>query len=436
MAVKIVRQPKKIALIGAPTSAGAHAPGPEKAPAALRAAGLVERLTAAGYEVADLGDIDVQLFQTDDDSPRARNIRPVLAALAALRTRVEMATKSGALPLILGGDCTIAIATTAGVRRYFRNVALVYVDRDADLNVPATTPSGRLDGMVVAHMIGRGAPELVRFWGEPPLVREPDIALFGLDRLDPPEREFLEDSPMLRYTAGDVAARGAGRLATTLAERMHGSSRDFVLHFDVDAIAGEDFSASDWSAPGGMRMSEVREALTIFASQKHLAAFEITEFNPDRDPDGAAARALVELIAGVLAARLAALAAAEPEPASEPAEPIEAKVEAEAPPVEVKPASPPPPPVVTSAADLSAAAAASRAAASKSGERSTTPAGIFYRPPAHPPAPAPGAAEGLAEKPAEEPAEEAAEAATEEVAGEPAAVSDPEIDAGERRPEE
>jgi arginase len=444
LAVKIVRQPKKIALIGAPTSAGAHTLGPEKAPAALRAAGLVERLSAAGYEVTDLGDIDAQLFQADDESPRARNIRPVLAALAALRTRVEMATKSGALPFILGGDCTIAIATTAGVRRYFRNVAMVYVDRDADLNVPATTPSGRLDGMVVAHMIGRGAPELVRFWGEPPLVREPDIALFGLDRLDPPEREFLEDSPMLRYTAGDIAARGAGRLAAQLAERMHGSSREFVLHFDVDVIASEDFSASDWSAPGGMRLGEVREALGIFASQKHLAAFEVTEFNPDRDPDGSAARALVEMIAGVLAQRLEVLAAAEQEPPPEAAERPEAKVELEAPPVEAKPASPPPPPVVTSPADLSAAAAASRSAASKSGERPTAPAGIFYRPPAHSAAPAPGAAEDLSEKPAEEPAEEGAEAASEEfaeagtgeVAEEPAAVSDPEADAGEPRPEE
>lgn len=436
MAVKIVRQPKKIALIGAPTSAGAHGPGPEKAPAALRAAGLAERLAAVGYEVTDLGDTDVQLFQADEDSPRARNLRPVLAVLAALRTRVEMAAKSGALPLVLGGDCTVAIATAAGVRRYFRNVAMIWMDRDADLNVPATTPSGRLDGMVVAHMIGRGAPELVRFWGEPPLVREPDFALFGLDRLDPPEREFLEDSPMLRYTAGDIAARGAGRLATTLAERMHGSSRDFILHFDVDVIAAEDFSASDWSAPGGMRLGEVREALTIFARQKGLAAFEISEFNPDRDPDGAAARALVELIAGVLAERLACLSAAEPEPQPAPAEPPEARAQAEAPPVETRPASPPPPPVVTSPADLSAAAAASRAVASKSGERTAAPAGIFYRPPAHPPAPAPSLPEEPAEQPAEELAGAVAEAEAEAVAGESAAVSLPEADADEPRPED
>src|SRR3989441_11164864 len=73
-----------------------------------------------------------------------------------LKPRVEHAVKSGALPLILGGDCIIALATIAGVRRYYHKVSLVWMDRDADLNVPATTPSGCVDGMAVSHIIGRG----------------------------------------------------------------------------------------------------------------------------------------------------------------------------------------------------------------------------------------------------------------------------------------
>ena len=156
MAVKIVRQPNKIALIGVPTSAGAHGPGLEKAPGALRAAGLTERLQTAGYEVTDLGDCPAQAFQPDEEHPRARNLNAVQAALNALRPLVEQATKSGALPLVLGGDCTIALGTIAGLRRYYRGVSLIYCDRDADLNVPATSPSGCLHGMVVAHITGRG----------------------------------------------------------------------------------------------------------------------------------------------------------------------------------------------------------------------------------------------------------------------------------------
>ncbi len=188
MAVKIARQPKKIALIGAPSSAAAFQPGTEKAPAALRAAGLVERLQSAGFEVTDYGDCAPRLFADDEEHRRARNLPAIVAGLNDLKVHAEVAIKSGALVLVLGGDCAQAIGLLTGARRYYKHINLLWFDRDADLNTPASTPSGRIDGMVVAHIIGRGAPELVRFWGETPLVREPDVTLFGITRLDRPNR--------------------------------------------------------------------------------------------------------------------------------------------------------------------------------------------------------------------------------------------------------
>ena len=137
-----------------------------------------------------------------------------MPSLEALKPRVEQAVKLGALPVILGGDCSIALATVAGARRYFRTSACIYMDRDADLNTPATTPSGCLDGMVVSHLTGRGAAELVRFWGEPPLVREPDLALFGVDVWTPPKRKLLSRSPLRRYLAADVRRMGAAAAAS------------------------------------------------------------------------------------------------------------------------------------------------------------------------------------------------------------------------------
>src|SRR5258707_14532824 len=204
LAVKIVRQPKKIALIGACSSAAAFLPGTEKAPAALRAAGLVERLTAAGFEVNDLGDCPARLFADDDEHRRARNMAAIVAGLNDLKLHAEVAIKSGALVLVLGGDCAQVIGLLTGARRYYKNINLFWLDRDADLNTPASTPSGRIDGMVVAHVIGRGAPELVRFWGETPLVREPDVLLFGIERLDPAEQEFLGKSAIRSGSAADV----------------------------------------------------------------------------------------------------------------------------------------------------------------------------------------------------------------------------------------
>jgi arginase len=308
VAAKIARQPNKIALLGSPTSAAAMSAGHEGAPAALRSAGLVDRLRSAGYEVTDLGDDPVQLFQIDEESPRARNVARVIQALEALKPRVEQAVKSGALPLILSGDCSIALATIAGARRYFRHVSMIYVDRDADLNIPATSPSGCVDGMVVSHVVGRGAAELVRFWGEPPLVREPDLALFGVARLDPAEQEVLDRTPLRRYLAADVQRLGPAAAAQVAIERIHGNGNEFILHFDVDVIDG--FEATNYPGQGGLTLDQVREALAVFARQKHLAAIEVTAYNPAKDPDGRGAKLIVDLLTEVLGERLKTLKAA------------------------------------------------------------------------------------------------------------------------------
>ena len=317
MAVKIVRQPNKIAVLGSPTSAAAMSPGHEGAPAALRAAGLIERLRSIGYEVTDLGDDPPQVYKPDEESPRARNLSGVSASLEALKPRVEQAVKSGALPLILTGDCSTVLATIAGVRRYFRHVSLIYMDRDADLNTPATTPSGCLDGMVISHVTGRGAAELVRFWGEPPLVREPDVALFGVDRLDPSEERVLRNSPVRSYLADDVRRMGPAIAAQTAFERVHGTGYECVLHLDVDVMA--DFQATNYPGSSGLRLDEVRAALEVFARQKHLAAIDVAAYNPAKDSDGSGAKIVIDLLADVLGKRLEILreaAGAEPVAAS------------------------------------------------------------------------------------------------------------------------
>jgi arginase len=314
VAAKIVRQPNKIVLLGAPTSAASMSAGHEGAPAALRAAGLTDRLRSIGYEVADLGDDPPQLYKPDEESPRARNIQSVLTVVETFKPKVEQAVKSAALPLILSGDCSIAMATVAGARRYFRNVSMVYMDRDADLNTPATTPSGCLDGMTVSHLTARGAAEMVRFWGEPPLVREPDLALFGVARLDPPEVEWLKVSPLKRYLADDIRRAGAAYSAQLAIDRIHGNGNQFILHIDVDVIA--EFQATNYPGTGGLTLAEVREALSVFAVQNHLAAIEVTAYNPTKDPDGSGAKLIVDLLVEILGKRLEALKASAPTPAA------------------------------------------------------------------------------------------------------------------------
>src|SRR5260370_31748866 len=97
--------------------------------------------------------------------------------------------------------------------------------------------------MVVAHIIGKGAPELVRFWSEAPLVREPDVTLFGLQRLDPPEQDFLAKSPMRHIHAAEIQSNGASKAAHEALAQEHTDPPAFLLHLDVDVIAQEDFPA-------------------------------------------------------------------------------------------------------------------------------------------------------------------------------------------------
>ncbi len=323
MAVKIARQQKKIALIGAPSSAAAFLAGSEKAPAALRAAGLVERLQSAGFEVIDHGDCAPRLFADDDEHRRARNLTEIVAGLNDLKTRAEIAVKSGALILILGGDCAETIGLLTAARRYYKHLNLFWMDRDADLNTPATTPSGRIDGMVVAHIIGKGAPELVRFWGEPPLVREPDVYLFGLERLDPPEQEFLSKSPMRHMLAVDVQRKSALAAAKDALAHLHADSREYVIHLDTDLVSNDEFPAVNVPAPGGLPLADVRTALAEAARSNFLVGLTITQYNPDKDPDASGAKKLVDLLVEALSTRIEspAEAPAPSEPVTQPPSP-------------------------------------------------------------------------------------------------------------------
>jgi arginase len=320
LAVKIVRQPKKIALIGAPSSAAAFSPGTEKAPGALRAAGLVERLQSAGFEVTDYGDCAPRHFADDEEHRRARNLTEIVAGLNDLKPRVELAVKSGALVLVLGGECVQVIGLLTGARRYYKHINLLWFDRDADLNTPATTPSGRIDGMVLAHIIGKGAPELVRFWGEPPLVREPDVTLFGLARLDPPEQDFLARAPLRHVHATDIQAKGAATAAADALNHLHADTREFVLHLDLDVIAQEEFPAVVVPGSGGLSLEDVRAALREIVRHKNLVGLDVAQFTPDKDANADCARKIVDLLVESLSTRLETPAPSSSEPAPQPEE--------------------------------------------------------------------------------------------------------------------
>jgi hypothetical protein len=161
--------------------------------------------------------------------------------------------------------------------------------------------------MVVAHIAGQGAPELVRFFKEPPLVREPDIALFGLSRVDPGEQRWMDLSPMRKFTPDEVRELGPVAAAEAALERIHIFKRQWVLHFDVDVLAASEMPATYYPAADGLRGEEFAEALGAFVSNANLAAVTLASYVPSADADGAAAACLLDLFTGAMAARIRAL---------------------------------------------------------------------------------------------------------------------------------
>jgi len=172
------------ALLGVPTSAGTHGPGQEKAPGALRAAGLVRALEAAGVEVEDEGDLPVAMYRAAVADPRQRDLDGVADVAGRVAGRVAEVLDRKMTPLVLGGDCTITLGVVAGFAGHGDDLGLLYFDGDADLSIPATTSSGVLDSMVVAHLLGEGAPALARLGPRSPLLPADRLVLFGFDDPD------------------------------------------------------------------------------------------------------------------------------------------------------------------------------------------------------------------------------------------------------------
>jgi arginase len=289
----------RIALIGAPSSAGARFVGQEQAPQSLRDAGLVQLLRSDGHEVVDLGDLAQASFAPDPQHPKQQNLSLVVSVLEQVANRVESALADGMWPLVIGGDCTVTIGVLAALAKHFPKLGLMYLDGDVDLNTPETTHTGILDGMVLAHILGEGAEELSRFGCRYPLLEEQDITLFGYSTeaggVDPVEIRLLEDTRMAKYPMEKV--RDGVRDAATGALRDLEQEVDHILvHFDVDVVDVADFAAVDVPHDPGLGLLQVREALSIFLESHKSVGLVVTEFNASRDSDGTLALQLIELI--------------------------------------------------------------------------------------------------------------------------------------------
>jgi len=294
------------ALIGVPTSAGAHGPGQEKAPAALRRAGLVPRLRAAGVTVHDHGDLPVATYRPAVADPTQRNLEGVAAVAELVAERVGQALGLGLSPLVVGGDCTITIGVVSGFLRHGGDLGLLYFDGDSDLSTPASTRSGILDSMGVGHLLGESGNALARLGPRFPLLTPERLVLFGFDDADDLGEQQQAALARLAPPAWPAARiRGAPReaAAAALAE-LEARAGTILVHFDVDAVDSGDLPLANFPHFGqGLSLADALACLEVFLASDKLGGVVVTEVNPDHDPEGGQLERLVDGLAAAFARR-------------------------------------------------------------------------------------------------------------------------------------
>jgi arginase len=296
---------RPLGVIGVPSSAGAYAPGQEKAPRALRDAGLLAGLATAGVAVVDRGDAEVWRWRPDRERRHAQNLAAVVGCAAETAERVRAGLDAGEFVLVLGGDCTVGLGTVAGLLPDSGRLGLVYLDLHADLNTPESVPDGALDWMGVAHMLGEqeATPELRGFGPRTPLLEDDQIVLLAHDRgqstaheLDAIARRSLLTVPVAEVAAGPAAA--AGRALAELA-----SCDRLAVHFDVDCIDFTDAPLSENTGRNiGLTQVTAFAALAAVLRDSRVCALTITELNPDHgSDDGSTLTAFVDRLVAALA---------------------------------------------------------------------------------------------------------------------------------------
>jgi arginase len=297
-------------VIGVPSSAGAHHAGQDLAPAALRQAGLIGVLRAAGVSVTDAGDLPGAVFEPDH-APADRGSGPLRGLAAVARVAGEVAgvvaglLESGRRPLVLGGDCTITLGVVAGFRRVHPGVGLAYVDGDTDLSAAlGGDSSGILDSAVIAHLLGHGPPELAGLAGSVPMLAPDHLALIGPDlretsaagqRFLAQSGVYVQEAPVL--TADPVMA--ARRAITGLAAA---GASPLVVHFDVDTVDSADLPLANFPHYGsGVTLSHATACLRTLLAAPAAGGLVLTEVNPTHDPGGSQLARYVDAVTSAIA---------------------------------------------------------------------------------------------------------------------------------------
>lgn len=298
-----------IAIIGAPMDLGAGRRGVDMGPSALRLAGLNERLAEIGYDVQDLGNVLVDQPESSPvGKPEARYLPQIAHTCQRLSEMVEKAAGTDQVPVVLGGDHSIAVGTVAGMARHFRKagkaMGLIWIDAHADMNTPASSPSGNVHGMPLASIIGNGPNELAGIAGFCPMVAPGSVALVGLRSVDEMERQNVRGTGVHAFTMRDIDERGLPAVMEEAIARVMKDTAGFHLSFDMDAVDPREAPGVGTPVRGGITYREAHLAMEWICDSGGMTSLEIVEVNPVLDEANRTALLAVELATSALGKRI------------------------------------------------------------------------------------------------------------------------------------
>jgi arginase len=295
---------RRLAIIGAALDLGAGRRGVDMGPSAIRYAGLDDRLGTLGFEVEDLGNVEVAVAEaTNEGDPRARFLEPIKEACVRIAGLVGDAAGGGSTPVVLGGDHSVAIGTLGGLAARGEAGGVLWFDAHGDLNTPETSPSGNVHGMPLAAALGLADETFAsEAWPRRALVPE-HVALLGLRSLDASERELVKELGIAAYTMSDFDRRGVDAVVREAMERVAGAA--FVhVSLDMDVVDPEAAPGVGTPVRGGLSYREAHLAMEIVAEGCDFGSLEVVEVNPILDRENTTATTAVELVASALGATI------------------------------------------------------------------------------------------------------------------------------------
>lgn len=296
---------KAVRILGVPLAHGCGAAGVDLGPPALRVARLDQRIEQLGYEVRDSGDMRMARSKTiPAPGDKARYLSEISSVCVELAAETRQALACGELPIILGGDHSIAVGSISGVASHFRDprksIGLIWFDAHADMNTPETTLSGNVHGMPLAALLGYGPPELTDIEGFRPKLNPEFCAHIGARDLDAAEKELICRLGIRFFTMREIDERGMNACMDEALEIASRADAGYVVTFDVDALDPTDAPGSGTVVRGGLTYRESHLALEKIAEHGGMLSFEIVEINTALDVNNRTAELGVEMILSAL----------------------------------------------------------------------------------------------------------------------------------------